>query len=492
MSLVGLDLDSTRARAVTGPRSRNLSLLPLGGDQVELPLALSLEEKQIRLGRAGVALARLRPHLACLDFLPQLGTGHTWSSGRHRLDAAAALGIAFKALRPALASSAGIVLAAPAYLSEQQLLYVNHLAHEACWRLLGTVASPLTAALAAYEHHPTGWVETPGAVLVVDVDGHALTWSLVDREAGELHLRFCQPSSHLHRGQWLRKLLDGVSQRCVRQSRRDPRESAETEQALYEQLIASLESTEAPGLVQLSIQGASWFHHLMLAPEDLVAFVAPLLRQALAEVEMLVHTAESLGGLAGVVVTASAARLPGLLPALQSRLETSPPRPASEEADFGDLLISALSRREVRVLSPEAVAVTAHELAVRIHRGDVPPGRLESVPLTRSAGEALDPGPARLTFRGRDHILPAGAFTLGRDPSCDLVFESEQYPHVSGRHCEIVYDRRSYTLCDRSRHGTLLNERLIDKQAALHSGDWIRLGPHGPVLRFLGQNTANR
>jgi hypothetical protein len=174
-------------------------------------------------------------------------------------------------------------------------------------------------------------------------------------------------------------------------------------------------------------------------------------------------------------------------------LETVPPStPADEEADFGDLLLSALNRREVRILSPDAVAATAHELAVRIHRGDLPPGRLESLPLPESVNGVMASGPARLNFRGHDHILPAGAFTLGRDPSCDLVFESEQYPHVSGRHCEIISDRRNYTLCDRSRHGTLLNERLIDKQAALHSGDWIRLGPHGPVLRFLGQTTTTR
>ncbi len=79
---------------------------------------------------------------------------------------------------------------------------------------------------------------------------------------------------------------------------------------------------------------------------------------------------------------------------------------------------------------------------------------------------------------------------LGRDPSCDLVFESAVYPHVSARHCEITFDRRHYTVHDRSRYGTLLNERPVNKQAALHSGDWIRLGPRGPVVRFLGKATA--
>jgi hypothetical protein len=289
---------------------------------------------------------------------------------------------------------------------------------------------------------------------------------------------------------WLRKLLDGVAQRCVRQSRRDPRESAETEQALYDQIVHALDAPPAGGLLQLRIQGQQWYHHLMLTPEDMTAFVAPLLRQALTEIETILGTIDALGGLTCAVVTATAARLPGLVPALQARLETlRSTRPVDDEADFGDLLMSAVNRREpVCVLDADALAGTGHELAVRIHRGDVPPGHLESIPLGAApAGPEMDAGPARLSFRGQDHFLSSTGFVLGRDPACDLVFETELYPHVSARHCEIIYDRRAFTLFDRSRYGTLLNDRLIHKQAALHSGDWIRLGPHGPVLRFLGQ-----
>jgi pSer/pThr/pTyr-binding forkhead associated (FHA) protein len=98
-----------------------------------------------------------------------------------------------------------------------------------------------------------------------------------------------------------------------------------------------------------------------------------------------------------------------------------------------------------------------------------------------------DIGPPRLQFRGEERVLSKTSFVLGRDPACDMVFESELYPHVSARHCEIVFDRRHYLLYDRSRHGTMLNDRPVDKQAPLHSGDRIQLGPRGPVLRFLGE-----
>jgi hypothetical protein len=370
-----------------------------------------------------------------------------------------------------------------------QVVHAHRLVEAAGFRLLGSLPGPLAAALAVHEQDHGAWPAGPGLLLVVDVDGHALTWSVVERDSGQFVLRLCQPSPALGRAQWLRKLLDGVARRCVRQSRRDPRESADTEQALYEQLVLALEASAGPALVQLRIQGQHWYHHLMLSADDLVAFVAPLLRQALAELESILATVQMLGGLAGAVVTSPATSLPGLVPALQARLETLLQAPADEEADYGDMLLSAMNRHEpVRVLGPDALAVAGHEIAVRIHRGDLPPGPQELIPLpSDSEGSEMDVGPARVSFRGQEHLLTTAPFVLGRDPLCDLVFESELYPHVSARHCEIVYDRRLFTLCDRSRHGTLLNDRPVAQQAALHSGDWIRLGPHGPVLRFLGR-----
>jgi pSer/pThr/pTyr-binding forkhead associated (FHA) protein len=92
-----------------------------------------------------------------------------------------------------------------------------------------------------------------------------------------------------------------------------------------------------------------------------------------------------------------------------------------------------------------------------------------------------------LHFRGQDHLLDSPCFTLGRLPDCDLVFDSAEYPTVSARHCEIVYDRLAFFLRDWSRNGTLVNDRPVVRQVALRPGDWIRLGPGGPLLRFLGR-----
>jgi hypothetical protein len=504
MSLIGVDLNATRARAVSGPRPRGAVQLRLEDDHLDLPLAVSLEGRHPLVGRAGASLRRRLPHVACLDFLPHLGGARTWSAGRHRLDAGAALALLFGALRKPLGGLSGVALALPAYLGPDQVALLFRLAEQARWRLLGSAPVPLAVTLAA------GAVGTPlpeaGLVLVVDVDGHALTFSAVELAPGQARLLSTYPMPHLGAGAWLLRLLDGVAHRCVRLSRRDPRESADAEQSLYDQLAHYLDAGAARPLLDLSLQAASWYQHLMFHPDELAAFVAPLVRQSAVELDAFRAALVAGGGPAEVsalLLTPAAGRLPGLLPGLEAQLQTvlvGHPDEGASGLDFGEgPLEGAAGGLAVCVLADDGVARAAHALAARIHQGDLPTGHLGALPLP-GVGPApaperepgLEAGPARLSFRGQEHLLSGPTFTLGRDPSCDLVFESELYPTVSARHCEVLFDRRAYMLCDRSRHGTLLNERPVKQQAALHAGDWIRLGPAGPVLRFLGQSASCR
>src|SRR5690348_13419017 len=75
--LVGLDLNSSRARAVTTAPGQAPELLPIAGE-AELPLAVSLEGRSPEAGRAGLSLVRRAPHLACANFLPSLGGPRQW------------------------------------------------------------------------------------------------------------------------------------------------------------------------------------------------------------------------------------------------------------------------------------------------------------------------------------------------------------------------------------------------------------------------------
>jgi hypothetical protein len=487
MSLIGLDLNATRARAVHGPVQNLPAAMKLGRERNELPLAISLEERVPEVGRAGAALCRRAPHLACLDYLSHLDQPRKWIVGKHSLDAGQALLLFFRELHMACARAKGMAIATPAYLSESQAVRIGRLAEQSALRIHAIVPTPVAAAIAAQPLLP--WT---GLALVVDVDGAALTWSAVTVDAREARLIECQAAPRLALGAWLNRTLEYAADRCVRLTRRDPRQSAEAEQALYDQLAALFEKDLSSDRIDLHCEANQWSQHLMLHPADLAACCTPLVQQTLALMRGFLAKATGHGPAAAVLVTPSASRLPGLVAALEEALgETARPKkprkPTEGDDDFGDCLLldDEVAAAQVHVLDDDAVARATHFLAGRVSRGDLPRGYHEVAPLPE--GAFADPGPGRLQFRGQEHPLADGVFTIGRAADCDLIFETELYPTVSTKHCEIVLDRRAYMLRDRSRHGTLVNDRPVPQQVALHSGDWIRLGPSGPVLRFLGQ-----
>ncbi|HVS37568.1 MAG TPA: FHA domain-containing protein [Gemmataceae bacterium] len=486
MNLVGLDLNASRARAVHGPGVGPSTGLDLEDGRRDLLLAVSLAAKTPVVGAAGGGLRRKAPHLACLDFLPALGEPRQWVAGRHRLDAAAALSLVLKRLHQSFGQAEGVFVTLPTYLSDAQEVLALQLAGKAQWRLLGTTAAPAAAALAAYERLP--W---QGLALVVDVDGHALTWSAVSVEADHVQMVQTHVCTHLNLGMWLLRLLNGVAGRCVRMSRRDPRHSAEAEQTLYDQIEDLLASGGlAGGMVEMVVQAPQWYQNLMLAADEMTAFCAPLAQQAVAEMHAFTQATGAYGPVAVVLATAAAGGLPGLTAALDGQLQQPAIVRTTDPGDFGaDLPLDDddASAARVLVLNADAVAHAACQLAGRVRRGELARGRIDAAPLPSAPASLSGDGPPRLQFRGQDHELTKAVFTLGRDPACDLAFETELYPSVSARHCEVALDRGAYLLRDRSRHGTLLNDQRVNQQAALRSGDWIRLGPGGPVLRFLGR-----
>lgn len=384
MTLIGLDLDATRARAVCGPAAQPPVPLRLCEPHAELPLAIGLEARQPQLGRAPLTLCRRLPDSVCTDFLPHLGSQRIWKGGRHRLDAARATGIIFEQLARSLGKSQGITVAVPAYLAEEQVALLFHLAEKARWRLLGAVAAPLAAALAARDYLP--W---SGVALVLDVDGHALTWSAVSVAGDHARVLLSRPLPNLGRHAWMTRLLDGVAHRCVRLSRRDPRESAEAEQYLHDQLRDVL---TAPGpadhATELVLQTAQWYQRLTFSAMDFAGFTAPLCRQVIAAMEALRSETAGQGPVGAVVLTAAAARLPGLLAAVDAVLEepaasATPTAAVKDEEDFGEGLLDddGVSAGRARALDPDAVARAAHELALRALHGEVSPGLLDAVPL---------------------------------------------------------------------------------------------------------------
>lgn len=480
--LIGLDLDATRARAAAGPAGSPVALA-LDDGRDELPLALSLEGRRPEIGRPGLRLCRRSPHLACLDFLPHLGSPRQWSAGRHRLDAAAAFSLVLELLAATCGRAQALALAVPAYLDHEQLTLLHARAQQARLRLVGSIATPLALALTAYAEQP--W---SGSAVVVDADRHALTISVVAVEGSVARLAGVQTVPALGVRAWKERLLNAAADCCIRQSRRDLRESAPTEQSVYEQLDAVLETCQRGQTAELTVEARGWYQNLLLSPEDLAGFCGPLVREAVEVVRSIRAGLDRQEPANVVLLSTAAGRLPGLTAALETEVEESLAERADDsDEDFGDALMGdgLAWSAVVQVLGPDAAARAAHGLAGRFFRSELQPGHLDAAPLP--AQQAADAGPARLQFRGRDHLLSGACFTLGRLPDCDLVFDSAEYPAVSARHCEIVQERRNHYLRDQSRNGTLVNDRPVFQQVLLRAGDWIRLGPGGPLLRFLGR-----
>src|SRR5262245_12524913 len=92
ISLLGLDLNATRARAAV-LRSGRPRLLTLDDPKHELALAVSMEHRSAQVGQPGVGVLRRLPHVSCAGYLADLGLPREWRAGRHRIDAAAALAL---------------------------------------------------------------------------------------------------------------------------------------------------------------------------------------------------------------------------------------------------------------------------------------------------------------------------------------------------------------------------------------------------------------
>ena len=489
MSLLGFDINATRARGVIGPAGHYPLPLPLDPPNAELALALSLEKKVPQVGQAGLQLARHSPHWVCQNFLPFIGQpSPRWESGRHRLDSAQALSLVWQRLAPALKSVTGVAVSLPGYLTAHQALLVKTLGQNQRVPLIGSLPTSMAAALAAAAEQ--WWMD---AVLVIDVDDHALSLTLIQAQDGQASIVEDRHFPLLGLRIWKERLLNTLADRCVRQSRRDPRDAPTAEQSLYEQLESVMDSAQHGRFLHVAVQGGQWYQNLLVHPEDTLGGCLGLAQQSLREIECL-YLLDYGQSIPVILLTAAAARLPGLAAltrqlaedAFQGRRETTRQHLTTTE-DFGEDLLkdSGEDIPALAILPGDGPVRAAHALAGLFQNGDLARGHLTTgVPLPSPM--PLEAGPPRLQFQGQNYLLAEASFFLGSQQGCQMTFDSQLHPGVAPRHCEIVFDYRSYILVDRSREGTLVNDHPVIGSVVLRSGDWIKLGDRGPQVRFLG------
>src|SRR5262249_43137555 len=145
---------------------------------------------------------------------------------------------------------------------------------------------------------------------------------------------------HLNLRVWKDRLLDAVADRCIRQSRRDPRESAAAEQGLYDSLEDALDACRQGRQVDLVIQAPRWYQNLVLQPEEFIRFCAPLHRPVVEAFEAILAATRADQAPRMVLMTEEAGRLPGLVAVLQKCFnDHAPAEDSSLPPDYGiDLL----------------------------------------------------------------------------------------------------------------------------------------------------------
>lgn len=365
MNLIGLELNSTRARALSGPAGIRPHSVPLDGRDADLPMTISLKGRNPEVGRAGLSLCRRMPHLVCDLFIPRLGTNHEWQAGRHTFDAAKALSVVFEHLRGVCSSANGLALCLPSYLTREQIDWLWKLASKAKLPLLGSVPAAIAQVLVAFKSTP--W---SGPALVVDADDHALTFSIVNVTANEddwqpgqkprslsLLQTLALPLPRLGIRAWKARLIDAIADRCVRHSRWDLRDSADAEQMLFDQLDDVLEAARREQMVEVVVQSAHWCQNLILRPDEVRGFCAALLKGTADNLHQAFSVGEA-NGLQRILLSWSAARLPGLVDAAHEETEEEIP---------------------IIALPEDAGALGTHDLAIFFHRGEFPREHLEAI-----------------------------------------------------------------------------------------------------------------
>jgi hypothetical protein len=206
----------------------------------------------------------------------------------------------------------------------------------------------------------------PGTIAVVDVDEYALSTSIVAVERDRARLVASAFWPRLSQKAWKDRSIDAIADRCVRLCRRDPRDSAEAEQGLFEQLDEAPERTRTGQRINLTVRTAHWFQDVILHPDEFDGLCSALAQEAGREIHELAAGTNLPNPPREIWLTHEASRLPGLRAAVQAGTPES---------------------TTIAVLPQRAAAHAAVSLVPRWLAGELPRAHLDStipIPTARS------------------------------------------------------------------------------------------------------------
>ena len=415
-----------------------------------------------RFGAAAAHRARLHPHDTLTAHYSQMDAPRI---GATTLSAAEVIYRQMQTWRAALPNSPGIWLTSGA-ASGAQLGTLLGVAQTAGL----TIGALLDRAVAAASALPV-----EGTVFCIDTE---LERSLIT----EVHLLAGRATRHsvaVLPELGLRQLVDawskGFARQMVQATRFDPPHVAATEQALFDALPGWLEQlTRNPRLEEAVIEADSGRYGIEYRAAHAIADVADAFRALTAKLHGMRRARQR----ASILLTATAARLPGLLEALQ---------------EFPDCVVftakvGQAAQAAIGALDAAALEAPASFLLLAMPHHPYPgwvPVRVAAAPLVDAATAT------HVVFAGRALPLAGAAITVGREMGHDVRSgaRSLQIPTavagVSRRHCSLVLEGGQSFVLDHSRFGSFLNEERVTTRALVRAGDRLRLGNPGVELTFV-------
>jgi hypothetical protein len=261
----------------------------------------------------------------------------------------------------------------------------------------------------------------------------------------------------------------------VTQARFDPLHDAATEQALFDRLpgwIAALERAES---VAATLPAAGRDVETSLSRGQVEAWTARYADELQQQVSVLKHTGEP----TGVLVSAHAARLPGLVARLSAVRGVEVALLPVQAAALG-----ALRSRDAVRSQPGAL-----RFVTRLPRPEAPEASSLGAavllpPAPRTAPVSGGRRPTHVLFATAAHAIGAEPLVVGTAPPSGargLRLEGET-AGVSRAHCRFFESAGESVVEDLSTWGTFVNGERVAGRAVLAAGDKVRVGSPGIEL----------
>ena len=277
----------------------------------------------------------------------------------------------------------------------------------------------------------------------------------------------------------LRTLYDAWSKafaaRMVSETRFDPLHTAGSEQALFDSLPQWLDTLRREDRIEeAGIEAGGVRYAIEFRAAHAANDVAPNYR-ALA---LALHAARRAREPAALLLTATAARLPGLIAALDDFQDCDVFTAKSGQAAQAALGVVELSARG------GAAAALLLALPHNPYHSWLP-----ARPATAAAGAAADADVQTAThvvFGGRAISLTAEPVIVGTAPTGARTLPiPASVAGVSRVHCSLSMVAGRAFVQDHSRFGCQLNDEFVDNRAIVKVGDRLRLGNPGVELTFV-------